>query len=207
MGLKDGDKVSVQFRGICFNQQILMNRILLISGDFPALNSVNADLQLILTSVGAAGVQDYQTPYLACLPATYTLLEIRAQRFKPTRSAYSSVFPVGAVGTNAGAATTANDAAVITYRTAFAGKGQRGNMHIGPMPDAGAAAGLITNAYKATLGVLGNAMLASFIPPGSGSLCVPIDYHKASNLFDLWQSFRLGDTARIMRRRTVGIGS
>lgn len=206
MGLMNGDKVLVQFRGDCFNQQILMNRMLLVSGDFPALNSIDTDLQLIITSVNAAGVQDYATPYLACLPATYTLREIRAQRIKPVRSAYSSQFPVGAIGTNAGAATTANDAGCITYRTAVAGKGQRGNMHIGPMPDAGAAAGLLTNAYKATLSTLGTAMLASFIPPGSGSLVIPVDWHRKTDTTDLWQSFRIGAEARVQRRRTVGIG-
>lgn len=206
MGLLNNDRVQVQFRGTCFGQQIILNRMYLISGDFPLGTSVNTDLQSILTSVIAGGVNDQTTPYLACLPATYTLNECRAQRIKPTRSAYSSQFPIGFVGTNANAATKPNCTGSITFRTALGGRGQHGTAHIGPAPDAAAVAGILTAAYQTLLGNLGTPLLGSFVPPLSGSLVVPILWQRKTDTFQLWQSFFIGQTSRVQRRRTVGIG-
>lgn len=206
MGLLNNDIVQISFRGLCFGQRIIMTRPYVISGDFPVGTSIGQDLESIIGAVAPAGVQDIATPYLACLPPQYSLTGIRAQRIWPTRVAYREDSIIGAVGTNAGAATVANDSACITLRTALSGRKQVANMHIGPVPDTVSVAGLITNAYKATLNPLGTKLVTSFVPPASGSLVVPVVYHRASHTFDLVQQFILGDQSRVQRRRTVGIG-
>jgi hypothetical protein len=206
MALKDGDLIMTTWRGICFGQRIIMARPYKISGDFPAINSYNQDMQLILAAIVAAGVNDVQTPYLACLPPQYTLQEVRAQRLKPTRNAYVPNTFAGAVGTNANAATVANDAAAITYRTALAGRSQVATTHVGPMPDAASAAGLITAAQRALLSALGTVLTTSFVPPTSGSLVVPVIWNRKLNTTEFITNFRLGDASRVQRRRTVGIG-
>lgn len=206
MALKNDDIIQITFRGLCFGQRIIMTRPYLVSGDFPVGTTFATDLDSICTAVAAGGVQDIMTPYLACLPAVYSLSEIRAQRVWPTRIAYRSIGFGGAVGTNAGAATVANDSACITLRTAFAGRKQVANMHIGPVPDTVSVAGLITAAYKVTLNVLGPKLVTSFVPVGSGSLLVPVIFHRATHDNDLVQQFILGDQSRVQRRRTVGVG-
>lgn len=207
MGLKDNDIIQVTLRGSCFGQQIILDHTYRIFGDFPALNSVPTDLDLINAALAPGGVQNLVAPYLACLPPEYSLLELRSQRIFPTRSAYQQIAFIGAVGTNAAAATVANDSAVITLRTALSGRSQVANKHIGPVPDAISAAGLIVNAYKVTLSSLGDKLVTSFTPPTSGSLVVPIIYHRATQTNDLVNQYILGIQSRVMRRRTVGVGA
>lgn len=206
MGLLTNDKVSIAYRGLCFGQRIILTHNYVVLGDFPVVNSVAQDLQLILNGIAAGGVNDIETPYLACLPPQYTLSEVRAQRILPVRSAYVSNGFVGVVGTNAGAATVANDAACVTMRTALAGRKQVANQHIGPVPDNVSVAGLITAAYKLTLTSLGTRLITSFVPPASGSLVAPIILHRPGGTFDIINNFILGDQSRVQRRRTVGVG-
>lgn len=207
MALKNGDFVRVWTRGVCFGQRIILTHNYLIVGDFPVANSIATDLELILTAWAPAGVLDATTPYLACLPPQFSLQEIRAQLFSPTRSAYRSVlFVGGAPGTNAGAATVANDSGCITMRTEKAGRSQVANQHIGPAPDAASAAGVLTAAYTATLATLGSKLVQAFVPPTSGSLVVPVIFHRATATSDTINQFIIGPQSRVQRRRTVGIG-
>lgn len=206
MGLLNADLVNVSFRGICFGQQIILSRMYTIVGDFPVGTSVATDLGSILTQLLPGGLNDVATPYLACLPATYTLQQVQAQRWKPTRSAYVPNALVGFVGTNVGAASVANDAAAITFRTALAGRSHTGTAHIGPVPDTASVAGLLTAAYTALLGTLGQALLNSFSPPTSGSVVAPVLWNRATNTIDFLQNFIVQSTSRVQRRRTVGVG-
>jgi hypothetical protein len=206
VALNDGDLLLVQLRGFCFGQRIILARYLKVVGPFPAVNSWITDANLILTAISPGGVNDWVTPYLACLPPQYNLTEARVQRIKPTRTAYQPNAFVGFPGTNAGAATVANDAAAITFRTSNAGRSQVGTCHIGPMPDAASAAGLIVNAMKALLGALATRLSTSFTPPMSGSLLVPVLWNRKLNTTEFIQSFLLGDASRVQRRRTVGVG-
>lgn len=207
MGLKNNDIIQSTFRGLCFGQQIILDLTFQIFGDFPVGNSVSTDLDLINAAIAPGGVQNIVTPYLACLPAQYSLLELRSQLIFPTRSAYRQVAFVGAVGTDPGAATVANDSAALTLRTEKSGRSQVATKHIGPVPDNVSAAGLIVAAYKLSLAALGAKLVTSFVPPTSGSLVVPVIYHRQTNTTDLVNQYILGDQSRVQRRRTVGVGA
>ncbi|OWY61920.1 hypothetical protein B7486_61200, partial [cyanobacterium TDX16] len=158
MGLQANDRVQITIRGRCFGQRIILVRHLLIVGDMPIADSVKKGLDDILTAVGPGGIANWQVPYLAALPPQYTLDEWRAQRIKPVRSAYTSVFPVAVVGTNANAATVANDSAALTFRGASASRSNVGTCKIGPAPDGASAAGLLTAAYTTLIANIGTAM-------------------------------------------------
>lgn len=207
MGLLNNDIVQVQFRGNCFGQQIILNHNYGILGNWPVLTSVAQDLQSIITAVAAGGVQNIEASYLACLPPQYSLTEIRAQRITPIRSAYQSIALAGVIGTHASPATVANDAACITMRTVNAGRKQVANQHIGPVPDAVSAAGLLVGAYVVILSALGTKLVSAFAPPGSGSVVVPVIVHRGGPGPDTITNFIVGPQSRVQRRRTVGIGS
>lgn len=210
MGLLNNDVVYSTIQGTAFGQQIIMDMVWQVSGDFPLGNTVFTDLGLINTGLSAGGVQDVLTPYLACLPATYSALEVRSQRVYPLRMAYRSLALVGAVGTNVNPATVANRSACITKRTDFSGRNQVANNHIGPAPDASAAAGVITPAYTALLNALASKLVTAWVPPTSGSLLIPVIFHKnqlpviSTNIIN---AFNIGATARVQRRRTIGVGA
>lgn len=206
MGLLNNDIVQVTFVGSCFNQLIELVRNYLILGDFPVANSIMADLDLINTAITLGGVNDIETPYLALLPPQYSCYMVKSQKINGTRSAYRPInFVGGEPGTNAGAATSANRACALTTRTALAGKKQRGTVHVGPLPDSAAVNGNLSAAYLLLLQPFGTKLLTSFIPPTSGSLVVPILYHK-DKTWDLLNSIPSQVTVRTQRRRTIGVG-
>lgn len=204
--LLDQDIVQVNWFGSCFGQRIILDTTYLVLGNFPVGDSFFQDAQRIVNLVTAGGAIDVQTAYLAALPPQYSLEEIRVQKINGVRSAYFSNGFVATVGTNANAATVANDAACITLRTQKAGRNQVANKHIGPAPDAVSAAGLLVNAYKTVLTALGGKLVISGIPVGSGSIIAPTIYHRAAGTNDLVQQFLIGQQSRVQRRRTVGVG-
>ena len=209
MAMLNNDRVQVTLRGTCFGQRILLVRMFQLLGDSPAANSVRTDLQEINTAVAAAGVHNLVDPYLACLPASYTLLGIRSQRITPIRSAYEELVigGGGSPGTHAAAATVACDSAGIIVRAAEAGRHERGTVKIGPCPDGASAAGQLTAAYRALLAAVGSKLVTSFVPVGwGGTLVAPILYNRADNNSRLIQTFLVPEDSRVMRRRVVGRG-
>lgn len=207
MALQNNDIIQTTWVGSCFGQLIEMVRNYVVLGPFPVTQSITEDLQSINQAIINGGANDIQTPYLALLPASYTLQLVKSQRIGPVRSVYIPlVFAGGRPGTNAGAASSANHSAGITLRTALAGRKQRGTVKIGPTPDAAAANGLIVPAYSALLSTLGDRLLTSFVPLLSGSILAPIVYH-ADHTFDLFNTVLIQPTSRVKARRTVGVGA
>ena len=205
MALLNNDIVRIEARGQCFGQQIILTHHYKCVGDAPAVNTIIQDLTQILTDLDLAGVLDLRTPYLACLPASYTLDKFRAQRIRATRSAYVDKLQ-GNPGTNINMATVANDSGAITLRSQTAGRGHYCTKHIGPVPDAASVNGLLTNAYKNLLGALANKLITSFIPAGLGTLLVPVVYNAKLFTSDFVVMQIVGAESRVQRRRTVGLG-
>lgn len=200
-----GDMCQVSFRGQCFGQRIILvstYRCRTAPDASQTLQSVLAD---ILTSVQVGGNRDIQTPYLACLPAEYTLDSVRAQWIAPTRSAYRDNV-VGAPGTHESAATVANDSAALTLRTDNSGRDQVATHHIGPAPDAVSANGLIVLGYRLLVQTLGVAMIADIPPALSTGVFEPVIRHRSDGSYDNLSGIRVGLQSRVQRRRTVGIG-
>jgi hypothetical protein len=205
MALLNNDIVAVTAMGNSFGQQIMLTHTYVVLGDAPLVNSINTDLDAVLTAWDVGGVNDVRTPYLACLSATYTLDRFRAQRIRPGRSAYRDKL-LGFAGTNVNPSTVACDAGAINLRTFLPGRGHYATKHIGPAPDGASAAGLLTAAYKNLLGALANKLITAFVPVGLGCTLAPVVYNKKLFTFDIIQSQNVGAESRVMGRRVVGRG-
>lgn len=206
MGLQDGDIIETQVRGRCFGQRIILTEHFRVLGSFPEGNSVATDLKQISTDFLAGEARAFIPVYLAALPPQYIAEEVRAQRIWPERAAYQSTVLTDLVGTNANAATVANDAAAVTMRTQLSGRRFLGTKKIGPVPDAVSSAGLIIDAYILLLAAIATKMQGSWVPPASGSLLQPVIWHRDIFTFTEIRGFAIGKSSRVNRRRTVGIG-
>lgn len=198
--------VQVSLIGTCFGQRIILTHVYKNQLASPVLNDYTTDLNEILDQVGVGGVDDLVTPYLALMPQQYTLQRIRAQAIKPVRSVAIERNIVAGSGTHPDAATVANDAAVLTFRTQLAGRNQVSNKHIGPVPDGVSDQGLIIPAYRTLMGTLGTRMLSPVVPVGWASSLLAVVPHIASGTGTEMYSFIAQDTSRVMRRRTVRVG-
>lgn len=197
--------VQVSLRGRCFNQRIILTHFYRTNGAGPGA-SFTADLNLILDRLVPAGVDTFIPEYLALMPQSYTLETIRAQAITPVRSVIVERAIVGGAGTHPDPATTANDAATITFRTDLGGRRQTSTKHIGPTPDSAAAAGLVTGPYGVLLTNLAHVLDDTFVPVGWVGGLVPCVPHVDTGLYNDITSWVIGDTSRVMRRRTVRVG-
>lgn len=205
MPIDNGAIVLVSFRGLCFGQRIILTHTLRKTSAPAGTKTVEQELESIIEDTKAGGNIALVPPYLACLPTTYSLTEIRAQVISPVRSAYLTNSEL-LVGTHASPATVANDSAAITLRTALAGRREVSTKKIGPVPDAASAAGLLTTPYRGLLSQVALALKQTTVLP-DGEAYSPVIWHR--NLvpsFSLVTNHVLGDQSRTQRRRTVGLG-
>lgn len=154
------------------------------------------------------GATALQNKYLACMPANYTLTQIRAQVIYPVRQV---AVRQGAsqAGTGSGAE-TGNTAGVITFYTDLAGRSQISNKHIGPLPLGASVNGALRPEQIALLDALGEEILEGFTDLGDGGEMTACIYH-ANVLGPIGKTtdmlgFNTQTTTRTMRRRTLGRG-
>ncbi len=206
MPLALNDVLLVSLRGRCFGQDILLTHTYFVSTAPGMAPSTMDSLQAIVNEVLNVAPAALANAYLACLPASYQLLETRAQRVSPVRSAYRAQFTVDSFGTHASPATVANDSAAITMRTDFPGRDQVGTKHVGPIPDAVSVAGLLIAPYKAVLQSLANALIAVITIPAGGGVITPCLFNRPTNVVTQVTATAIGEQSRVQRRRTVGLG-
>jgi len=205
------DVLLITYKGTAAGQRILLTttyKITVVPVPTDATVFVNAAIEAVRAGVGGGDL--IETKYRACLPVEYELDSIRGQIIAPNRRVYSETLR-GVPGTHADGMETANLAGVITLRTAFAGRNQVGNKHIGPIPSAGAVMvlGELTGAYKTLLGTLATALMAQLVPVGIAAVARPVIYHPDGAVppnTDWVESAIIGETVRVMRRRTVRVG-
>lgn len=205
------DVLLITYKGTAAGQRILLTttyKITVVPTPMDANVFVNAAIDAVRAGVGGGDL--VETKYRACLPPEYELDSIRGQIIAPNRRVYAEQLR-GVPGTHLDTMETANLAAVITLRTAFAGRNQVGNKHIGPLPSAGAVMvlGELTGAYKALLTTLATALMSNIVPVGIAAVARPVIYHADGAVppnTDWVESAIIGETVRVMRRRTVRLG-
>lgn len=198
--------IRVNWLGRCFGQ-----RIILTTGykktEVPGALDDEAELNGVIDDLIVGGAVDLLTDYMACLPASYSLEEVRAQQVYIQRlTAVQRV--IITPGTHASPATVANDAACITLKGPLAGAKYRSNKHIGPIPDAASASGLLVAGFKTKLDALAGAMLTPVVLAG-GQRYVPHVFKINNDLTQhnsILNQYSLGLQSRVQRRRTVGLG-
>lgn len=208
MPLAMNDIVMLAFRGTCSNQRILFTQFYRVSQPASGSITVVQDLQGIAAAQDGTSDQPLLYNYIGCMANTYTCNAVRAQRVYPTRSVAVDVAR-SLAGANTQAAEATNLAAVITLRTAKAGRSQVSNKHIGPLPNGSYTLGNISTSYQTDLGDLGNSIIAPLVTAGFSTL-TPIIYHKNGDgpaaKYDDMISMVVQTTARTERRRTLRIG-
>ena len=132
------------------------------------------------------------------------------QWIHPTR--YIRFIKTGAdtEGNIASPALPPNVAHVITIRDDIAGPSHRGNKHIGGVPTTYSEAGFATPVGVAAYDILGEAM-TNVVPVTLGAdtwNMLPLIFHRTTPAASVQATNHItGATTRIVRRRTVGLGS
>lgn len=202
-----GDIIRVTWNGVCFNQRVMMvhdYRIKTVDAGSDIL-AIQDDL---LDELAASGGDQLETRYAECLSTSYTGLVIWAQRIAPVRMRRSEL-PMTATG-SAGASELTNVQAAVSFNTIFSGRNQQAVKKIGPIPTVTTMVdnGVLTTAYKDLLSLFANSFLNTINLTTPAVELKPVVYHKppASPNYDELNDFTLGQEARVIRRRTVGLG-
>jgi len=207
-----GDIYQVSARGTVFGQRILFTTNYIITAQDASVpdNILSTALALAVSDFPVTGSDLLESVYLALLPPEYTLAAWRAQKVDPLRQAYREA-AVNNAGTHANSTETANQAAVITLRTDTAGRSQIASKHIGPIPQDVAVqdSGLLTVAYKGLMEDFASALLQTIAlaPGGTNVELFPCIHHVGgAPASSPLTNYVIGDTVRVMRRRTVRVG-
>lgn len=196
--------IKVNWFGRCFGQRIILTTGYQKTAFLGALTT-EQEMNGLIDDLIVGGAVDLLTDYMACLPASYSLEEVRAQVVKTTReTAVQRV--IVTPGTHASAATVANDSACITMKGEFAGARFRSNKHIGPIPDAASASGLLTGAFITKLNALAGALVSPSVLAGGQTYKPAVWGPEVVPTPHLLTAFSVGLQSRVQRRRTVGLG-
>jgi len=133
---------------------------------------------------------------------------IRAQRVAPVRSVYVNT-SIGQPGVLTPTNTLSNVGGTITKQTDLAGRGRTGSFHMAGLPAADFAAGSLTVAAVGRLIDIGEFIQSNILNVGGAIIWRPGTYSPnaaaGSQFHELVNVFPQ-TTARVMRRRTLGVG-
>lgn len=205
MGMSVGSVVNVQYTGRLF-QQTVINGFTYVVGVADPTTTVLDELQGIVDYFQSAGVGDPRLAYLGCLPENVFVNRVSAQQIYPIRSRIVAAF-VDYQGTR-DPAVTANQASVVTYQTNFGGRDQISSNHF-PLSAADCSSANISAALKSNLDLFAEIRRTFFTIPTTQTSMNPCIYHRSPNANPKTHeitSHVVQDTARVMRRRTVGVG-
>lgn len=209
MPILQGDLIQITLLGYWNQQAIMLTHHLKVRTPPSGGQTTSQALQSLLTAIAGETPGTLARTYLECLPDNYTMRIRSAQKIYPTREVMQSQSDALVGLWESGTALTGQLAGVITLRTEKAGRSQVSNKHIGPAPDDGILNGQTTAAWRVPLDNLANA-LETAITAANGAIYDPCIYHRggdgAAAKSDLITSYVLQPTARVMRRRTVGLG-
>jgi len=202
-GLNVGDIVQISLRGRHAGQRILsiFHYQTLVASSAPSTE----DALLLVAQQFDAGTNNPTLAMLACLPATYTLESVRAQRVYPVRSIYVDAAS-GLPGLTDGN-TSPNWAVAITRRGPNGGRKYVSTLRLGPITADDQFFGLLSPAFKEKLEVVATRMKQVYSLSLDGWEARPIIYNKSTPGLSLGiVATTVQPETRVMRRRTVGLG-
>lgn len=194
----------VTFYGTCHGQRILNTfhyRINAMSGT-PTVEDVANAMYTEMTDTGKL-VEDF----LAVMPQNYTLSQVWIQQLTALRSA-KQIYANGTIGSLAVDAVTANVATVITRRGAGGTRRDVGSLHLlVPPTSTYLVDGEITSTYATAVAPLVTQVQQAITVLSGGVSFGPVLYHpgQTPNYTPIDAAF-IQDSARVMRRRTLGLG-
>lgn len=141
--------------------------------------------------------------------AAMELLHFRYQWIFPDRYSPVQVDDNCGAGQNANDGLPSNVAGVITKRSIFAGPHGHGSFHMSGLSAGDTNGALLAGPYKVLLSVIAARLDDSISLSAllSGASLVPVIHDRASPATSAqWGEASVQDTARVMRRRTLGVG-
>jgi len=159
---------------------------------------------LLLMNTDAAGL--FKT-HRKGLTKSVKYVEMRMQRIYAVRTIYQKFDMTGSEGQIIGDAGPSVLSAAISRRVLSATRGAQGRVMLSGMPTVAFVDGLLTPTAKTDLTAHANFLKASWMFGVTANALKPVVFHRASPTasFDVF-SVQIEDSARAMRRRTVGRG-
>lgn len=165
-----------------------------------------AALVAILDQVAGAG--QLKDKWLDCVASAVTNTKVVAQWITPERYGFRETQTLPATGQLVGNPMPVNAAAAITRRAEGAGRLNVATIHMPGLTKDAVVNGLITDAQQALYMTFGSATLDNIILLTPALTLTPVIFHRASPpLSPRPLNVSIQPTARVMRRRTVGLGS
>jgi len=203
--ISNGAVMSLTMEGRHENQQVMTVLHYKLRCGLPLVDG-RAELETFLDSVN--GVGKLVEKWKDCLSVKCVALRLRAQWLTPLRFAYVPRATVPGDGTIAGDAYPVNTAVAITRQTDVAGRDEVGTIHMPAVPITFIENGTLTPAAEAAYSLLAEKLI-EVIPGGPDDVFFdPVHFKRANpSVANPIISYVLQPTARIMRRRTVGLGA
>lgn len=201
----NGDMALVTFRGVLCGQTIMNTfgyRVQSLTGT-PTITTWATALKNALIAGGGL-----KSRFLGCCPTVYELQELWVQIIAPTR--YSAdKFALNEFGIYPDSeALTANVSSVITRRGDYANRSNVSTLHVPcGTNDVMLNNGFITQDLKDALTLLSAQIILPVTTAGTVSTVIPVipSGGVPAAAVNITKAFPM-DTARVMRRRTVGLG-
>jgi len=159
--------------------------------------------------VQQAGANGILQPWRLCVSEKVSDVKVRYQWGDPDRFAFiEKDMPIGNTGAVAGDAMPVNTAASITKRTEAAGRSQVGTLHMPGLPVTWITNGALTQAAIDAYTVLRAKMILAISTVDPPAEFLPVLFKRSSpTVSPQFTTTSLQGFARIMRRRTVGVGA
>lgn len=208
------DIVDIRVMGTLFEQEVITSfPYVCITGSSSTGGTIAACSQL--AGDWKAGTVSPFLGFLDCCPPDYEAVQVQAQVVYPTRYRYG-YNNVGLPGTNAAGATqSTNQAAFIERSAEKSGRKYVGGIHVPGVAAANMLGGMLTNAFIAKLQIVADRMTNLFTSTSIGAQFSPIILHRPNKKaippvtaysYDISKFTYVQHTARVMRRRTIGVG-
>ena len=210
MPMEVGDLVNVTLRGTLYDQRIMTTYGFRVSATTSAGDTRVSQDKLALAISSDTGTNLMGT-FRACVSPAVSINQIWVQRIRPIRMR-KSVLNVALDGLLGSGPNTPNNAVVITRKSDFGGRNSISNLHL-PGPPMGldyVSNGTLTPAYKTlldshafesydTITVVNGGESVTYKGVIINAAGGPVNYQDIT-------AHSIGETLRVMRRRTVGVG-
>jgi len=203
--LSVGDVVEVTFEGRLAGQQVM------VLSHYRVREGEHADFADWFTNTFSAFLQapaGLYAEFVDNISTDVTNIRIYGQIIHPQRRRYIQVVPTEPAGLIISPALPPNDAAAIVKQGELARRDNIGVMHVPGIPVINVEAGLLTPGYQADLQEMADAMSVVYNPGGAEPILDPVLFRRDDpSSGAVIVSAYVGETSRVIRRRTVGLGA
>lgn len=203
--ISPGAVMLLTFEGRILNQQ-LMNVSAWLFNTGSTLADGRAALSAVITEV-----QNVNQPYdlwRTCITSQMTQGQITAQWIYPVRYGYMKQPGSPSTGVVGGEPGGPNMSVCITRRTGLSGRKQQGDIHMFGVPEAFWVNGAVNTTGRTAYDAYGDVMTKPLVIPTPSFTLLPVPYFKpAPNNVSRYIEYQTQLSLRVMRRRTVGVGS